>query len=269
MVVVFQAIFSWANLPMNLIDQIFGALRAAARTHLPPGILTDLITDGGIAGVSSVLVFVPQIFLLFLFISLLEDSGYKARAAFLMDRLMRCFGLHGKSIHAAVEQFLMCCSRNHGHAHNREPEGSAGYNPDCSVHELFSAFAYLHLDDRDTVCGKEGVQYYFDRRVGDSGNVLVGNCDRTPCSFNFESHNSQVTGDGFCYGAAAISPADLAERGARYHDERGQLSETSRHSNSCHFDPALGADSFSSSFNPELRSSSEQSRCRRIRNDTG
>lgn len=105
MAIVFQAIFSWANLPMNLIDEIFVALSAAARTHLPPGILTDLITDGAIAGVSSVLVFVPQIFLLFLFISVLEDSGYMARAAFLMDRLMRCFGLHGKAFMPLLSSF--------------------------------------------------------------------------------------------------------------------------------------------------------------------
>lgn len=105
MAVVFQTIFSWANLPMNLIDRSFVALSAAARTHLPPGILTDLITDGAIAGVSSVLVFIPQIFLLFLFISLLEDSGYMARAAFLMDRLMRCFGLHGKAFMPLLSSF--------------------------------------------------------------------------------------------------------------------------------------------------------------------
>ena len=105
MTIVFQTIFSWANLPMNLIDNSFLALRTAARTHLPPGILTDLFTDGVIAGVGSVLVFVPQIFLLFLFISLLEDSGYMARAAFLMDRLMRCFGLHGKAFMPLLSSF--------------------------------------------------------------------------------------------------------------------------------------------------------------------
>ncbi len=105
MTIVFQTIFSWANLPMNLIDNSFVALSAAARTHLPSGILTDLITDGAIAGVSSVLVFVPQIFLLFLFISLLEDSGYMARAAFLMDRLMRCFGLPGKAFMPLLSSF--------------------------------------------------------------------------------------------------------------------------------------------------------------------
>lgn len=105
MTIVFQTIFSWANLPMNLIDDSFAMLSAAARTHLPPGILTELITDGIIAGVSSVLVFVPQIFLLFVFISLLEDSGYMARAAFLMDRLMRCFGLPGKAFMPLLSSF--------------------------------------------------------------------------------------------------------------------------------------------------------------------
>lgn len=105
MTLVFQTIFSWATLPMNLIERIFGALSVAVRTHLPPGVLTDLITDGAIAGVSSVLVFVPQIFLLFLFIALLEDSGYMARAAFLMDRLMRCFGLPGKAFMPLLSSF--------------------------------------------------------------------------------------------------------------------------------------------------------------------
>lgn len=102
---VFQTIFSWANLPMSLIDKVFGALSLAVRTNLPPGLLTDLIADGIIAGVGGVLVFLPQIFLLFLFISLLEDSGYMARAAFLMDRLMRGFGLHGKAFIPLLSSF--------------------------------------------------------------------------------------------------------------------------------------------------------------------
>lgn len=105
MALVFQTIFSWANLPMNLIDQIFFALSGAVRTNLPSGILTDLLADGIIAGVGSVMVFLPQIFLLFLFIAILEDSGYMARAAFLMDRLMRSFGLHGKAFMPLLSSF--------------------------------------------------------------------------------------------------------------------------------------------------------------------
>ncbi len=105
MLVVFQTIFSWASLPMDLIDTGFGALGDAVRAVMPAGLLTDLIVDGIIAGVGGVLVFLPQIALLFFFIALLEDSGYMARAAFLMDRLMRGAGLHGKAFVPLLSSF--------------------------------------------------------------------------------------------------------------------------------------------------------------------
>jgi ferrous iron transport protein B len=105
MLLVFQAIFSWASLPMSLIDNVFSGLADLMRAHLPAGIFTDLLTDGIIAGVGGVVAFLPQILLLFLFISLLEDSGYMARAAFLMDRLMRAVGLHGKAFVPLLSSF--------------------------------------------------------------------------------------------------------------------------------------------------------------------
>ena len=105
LLLIFQTIFSWATLPMNLIDQVFTSLAESARAYLPAGILTDLLADGIIAGVGGVLAFLPQIVLLFLFISLLEDSGYMARAAFLMDRLMRAVGLHGKAFVPLLSSF--------------------------------------------------------------------------------------------------------------------------------------------------------------------
>jgi ferrous iron transport protein B len=105
MLLVFQTIFSWASLPMNLIDQVFSALADSVRTHLPAGILTDLLTDGVIAGVGGVLAFLPQILMLFFFISILEDSGYMARAAFLTDRIMRAVGLHGKAFVPLLSSF--------------------------------------------------------------------------------------------------------------------------------------------------------------------
>jgi ferrous iron transport protein B len=105
MLLVFQAIFSWASLPMSLIANVFSALADSVRTHLPAGIFTDLLSDGIIAGVGGVLAFLPQILLLFLFISILEDSGYMARAAFLMDRLMRAVGLHGKAFVPLLSSF--------------------------------------------------------------------------------------------------------------------------------------------------------------------
>jgi ferrous iron transport protein B len=105
MAVVFQAIFSWATLPMELIDKGFGALGEALRGRMPAGLLTDLVVDGVIAGVGGVLVFLPQILLLFFFVALLEDSGYMSRAAFLMDRLMRGVGLHGKAFMPLLSSF--------------------------------------------------------------------------------------------------------------------------------------------------------------------
>jgi ferrous iron transport protein B len=105
MLLVFQTIFAWARVPMDLIDGAFGALAQAVHAYLPPGLFTDLLADGIVAGVGSVLVFLPQITLLFLFITLLEDSGYMARAAFIMDRLMRGVGLHGKAFVPLLSSF--------------------------------------------------------------------------------------------------------------------------------------------------------------------
>ena len=105
MLFVFQTIFSWANLPMNLIDSVFNAFADLVRANLPAGLLTDLIVNGIIPGVGGVLIFVPQILLLFFFITILEDSGYMARAAFLMDRLMRSVGLHGKAFVPLLSSF--------------------------------------------------------------------------------------------------------------------------------------------------------------------
>ncbi|HZH90829.1 MAG TPA: ferrous iron transport protein B [Pyrinomonadaceae bacterium] len=105
MLLILQTIFSWAQLPMDLIDGGFGRLGALVRGALQPGLLTDLLVDGVVAGVGGVLVFLPQILLLFFFISLLEDSGYMARAAFLMDRLMRGVGLHGKAFMPLLSSF--------------------------------------------------------------------------------------------------------------------------------------------------------------------
>ena len=105
LLLVFQTIFSWAEVPMNLLEQGFGAIGDTARALLPEGILADLIVDGIIAGVGGILVFLPQILLLFLFISILEDTGYMARAAFLMDKLMSRVGLHGKAFLPLMSSF--------------------------------------------------------------------------------------------------------------------------------------------------------------------
>ncbi len=97
MAFIFVSIFSWADPVMGLIEDAFGVVSTAVRDALGPGLFTELVTDGVIAGVGNVVIFVPQIALLFLFIGLLEDSGYLARAAFLLDRMMARLGLHGRA----------------------------------------------------------------------------------------------------------------------------------------------------------------------------
>jgi ferrous iron transport protein B len=98
MFVIFQFIFYVAEYPMSWIEEGFMALSSFIKTSLPAGILNDLVSDGVVAGISGVLMFVPQITFLFLFIALLEDSGYMARASFIMDKIMRKFGLNGRSV---------------------------------------------------------------------------------------------------------------------------------------------------------------------------
>ena len=105
MVLVFQGIFTWATPAMDGVEWAVARFGDAVGSLLPPGDLRGLIVDGVIGGVGSVLVFLPQIAMLFLFIGLLEDSGYMARAAYLMDRLMRRVGLHGKSFIPMISGF--------------------------------------------------------------------------------------------------------------------------------------------------------------------
>lgn len=94
---VFQSLFSWADPMIGWIEALFGLVGEQAAATLPEGIFRDFVTEGLIAGVGGVVVFLPQILLLFLFIGLMEDSGYMARVAFLMDRVMRALGLHGRA----------------------------------------------------------------------------------------------------------------------------------------------------------------------------
>ena len=95
--IMFQATFSIGQYPMDWIDAGFGALGELVASYMPDGMLKDMIADGIIGGVGAVIVFLPQILILYTFISFMEDSGYMARAAFIMDKLMHKMGLHGKS----------------------------------------------------------------------------------------------------------------------------------------------------------------------------
>ena len=95
---IFQSIFSWSTIPMDFIDSTFASLSTWVAQELPSGILTDLLSQGIVPGIGGVIIFIPQIAFLFLFISILEESGYMSRVVFLMDKIMRKFGLSGKSV---------------------------------------------------------------------------------------------------------------------------------------------------------------------------
>ena len=95
---IFQAIYDWSSVPMDFIDEQFAAASEWIKDTLPAGVFTNLIAEGIVAGIGGIVIFIPQIAFLFFFIAILEESGYMSRVVFLMDRLMRPFGLSGKSV---------------------------------------------------------------------------------------------------------------------------------------------------------------------------
>jgi ferrous iron transport protein B len=98
LLLIFQSIFEWASFPMDLIDTVFARLSEITKANLPSGKFTDLIAEGVIPGIGGVVIFIPQIAILFLFIAVLEETGYMSRVVFLMDKIMRKFGMSGKSV---------------------------------------------------------------------------------------------------------------------------------------------------------------------------
>jgi ferrous iron transport protein B len=102
---IFQSIFAWAQIPMDFIDQTFAILSGWLNGILPAGPFFDLITQGVVPGIGGIVIFIPQIAILFAFISILEETGYMARVVFLMDKVMRKFGLSGKSVVPLISGF--------------------------------------------------------------------------------------------------------------------------------------------------------------------
>lgn len=98
LLLIFQVIFDWSNIPMDFIDNTFVSLSQSVKLNLPDGVFTSLLAEGVIPGLAGIIIFVPQIALLFFFISILEETGYMSRVVFLMDRTLKKFGLGGKSL---------------------------------------------------------------------------------------------------------------------------------------------------------------------------
>ncbi len=131
----FWCTFSLGVYPQGWIDALVGRIGGAVDALLPAGPLRDLVVDGMIGGVGSVIVFLPNIMILYLFISFMEDSGYLARAAFIMDRVMHRAGLHGKSFIPPHHGFRLQRAGDHGLPDDREPQQPADHHlhhpPSC------------------------------------------------------------------------------------------------------------------------------------------
>ncbi len=98
LMLIFQSIFDWTSIPMDFIDTTFAQLSEWAKNELPQGMFTNLLAEGIIPGIGGIVIFVPQIAILFFLISILEETGYMSRVVFLMDKIMRRFGMSGKSV---------------------------------------------------------------------------------------------------------------------------------------------------------------------------
>jgi len=98
LLMIFQSIFDWATVPMDFIDGSFATMSSWVKSQLPPGVFTELITEGIIPGIGGIIIFIPQIAILFTFVAVLEETGYMSRVVFLMDKIMRRFGMSGKSV---------------------------------------------------------------------------------------------------------------------------------------------------------------------------
>ena len=145
---VFQSIFTLAVPLMDAVDASIGATGIWLGAMLPDVFIKGLLIDGVWGGVGSVVIFLPQILILFLFIGVLEDSGYLARAAVIADRTMRVFGLQGKSFIPLPLRLRLCRTRNHGGAYNRKQARSHGHATRRAPNDLLGAVAGLRPADR-------------------------------------------------------------------------------------------------------------------------
>mgnify|MGYP003561768984 CR=1 FL=1 len=153
---IFQAIFSWASTPMDFIDWSFSELASFLHDRLPSNKLVDLLTEGIIPGIAGVLIFIPQIAILFAFIALLEETGYMARVVFLMDKFMRRFGLNGKSVVPLISGVACAIPAIMSTRTIDKLEGKDQHHTGYSAYELLGAIAGIYHPDSacctETLC---------------------------------------------------------------------------------------------------------------------
>jgi len=140
---IFQSIFAWSEMPMEWIDSGFASLKGFISSLLPEGHLRDFVNEGILSGLQGVLIFIPQITFLFAFIAILEESGYMTRVMFMMDKIMRPFGLSGRSVVPLIRRGL-CGAGYYGNSQHRNMERAFDYHYGYSVNELLSAYPCIY-----------------------------------------------------------------------------------------------------------------------------
>ena len=152
----FQAVFSWAQPAMDGVDRGIEALAAAVHTSLPAGPLRDLLSDGVLAGVGNVVKFLPQIAILFLFILLLEDSGYMGRAGLPDGPADGGRGPARARLHPAAFLLRLRDPRHHGHARDRQPARPADHDHGGAAHDLLGAYFRSTRSSSRPSCPQDG-----------------------------------------------------------------------------------------------------------------
>ena len=183
---------------------------------LAPGMLQSLLADGVVAGVGAVLAFLPQIAMLFLFVAILEECGYMARAAYLMDGMMSRVGLSGKSFIPLLVIVCLCCPGNHGHSSHRGSARSFCHDSGRSADELQCSAARLHVVDcrfhsQSPVSGRlGGLAGDHDRCALWAGHSHGDLCGQAP-----EADRAQGRDASLCDGAARLPSSLATGRGMR------------------------------------------------------
>ena len=173
MLVIFQSLFSWSDPLIWWIETAVMALQGLVVAVMPASILRDLFTEGIIGGVGNVVVFLPQILLLFFFIGLLEDSGYMARVAYLMDRIMKSMGLHGRAFVPMLSGMACAVPAIMATRTMERQRDRLAHDDGRAADDLLGAAARLHADHRCAVSPVAGVRHGSRAGPADGGDVRV------------------------------------------------------------------------------------------------
>ena len=216
MTLMFQSIFTFAKIPMDALQTIVDWAGTLVGRLMPPGDLNDLLVDGVIAGVGAVIVFLPQILLLFLFIGFLEDTGYMARAAFLMDRLMSKVGLHGKSFIPMLSSYACAIPGIMATRTIETPEGPAGDDSGRAADELFGAAARLYAAHRGVHSGHQNARLPQTAGADDAGDVSARHGCGAADGLAVQKDAAQGRNPDAHHGTAALQTPAAARGGAAH-----------------------------------------------------